>query len=172
MVVHELRHSDGSFGTQPVRHGHIACAKHLGSRVLAASGGHAVPLGLSVSVNGVDEWVSDALGRLEIPGLRLSGFANGLDRDTVDPLFRHYWVAPTCAPEGWSWVSDRLRPGAVFSTVNAETIIFEVLRRSESLPVTGTQIAGAGILGAMLVVGGASLLAARNRSDEHHRSVA
>lgn len=118
-----------------------------------------------IVVEGVQEWTTDAQGRLIINGLRFSDFANGLDRETSDPLYRLYWAVPTHIPSGWVWVDDRPLAGAVNSSVEFQTLIFEV-KLGNDLPVTGGQIAGAAILAVLLLGGGAALLLARRRRRE------
>lgn len=83
-----------------------------------------------VTINGVSEWITDEDGRLIINGLRFSEFANGLDRESSDPLFRDYWVVPINTPGGWSWVEGAPQGGAVYSDVDYQTLTYVVERTS------------------------------------------
>lgn len=130
-----------------------------------------------ISIGGVSEWITDSHGRLIVPGLRFSNFANGLDRDTSDELYRLYWAVPTCVPEGWQWADDRPLAGAVIDEIEFQTLIFEIVKVDEpggsptgpdqpnqpELPVTGGQIAGIGVLAVALIATGFIALGARRR---------
>lgn len=116
-----------------------------------------------ISVNGVSEWRTDSQGRFIVPGLRFSNFANGLDRATDDPLHRFYWAVPGCIPPGWTWVDDRPLAGIVNDVLEFQTLIFEV-EKGRDLPVTGGQAAGIGVLGVLLLGGGAIMLTRRKRN--------
>lgn len=118
-----------------------------------------------ITVDGVSEWVTGSDGRFIVPGLRFSDFANGLDRAEDDPLYRSYWAVPVCVPEGWEWFDDRPLSGIVNDTVEYQTLIFQVVRRSPGLPVTGGQLAGLGILGAVLIGGGLLAVLTRRRNS-------
>ncbi|WP_017792430.1 SpaH/EbpB family LPXTG-anchored major pilin [Leucobacter salsicius] len=132
-----------------------------------------------IVIEGVQEWTTDAQGRLIVNGLRFSDFVNGLDRETGDPLYRYYWAAPTHIPPGWTWIDDRPLSGSVNSEVEYQTLIFQVTKPVEpsvgvdprptpenpqGLPVTGAQIAGIGVLAAALIGLGALLFLRRRRS--------
>lgn len=133
-----------------------ACFKIYTSEADAIAGQH------PVTVDGVSQWVTDSAGRLIVNGLRFSGFANGLDREPSDPLYRLYWVVPSCVPPGWAWTDTRPLPGAVNSSLDSQTLVFRI-ESTDDLPVTGGQIAGAGILGTLLMAGGALLVLRRRR---------
>ncbi len=121
-----------------------------------------------ISVDGVNQWVTDDQGRFIVPGLRFSNFANGLDRDPSDPLYRLYWAVPVCIPPGWTWVDDRPLAGAVNDVLQFQTLIFEVERKPvppsiPDMPVTGSQVAGLGFLGISFILAGIIALASRRR---------
>ncbi|MBD8029993.1 SpaH/EbpB family LPXTG-anchored major pilin [Corynebacterium gallinarum] len=84
-----------------------------------------------IIIEGVSEWITDEQGRLIIEGLRFSNFANGLDRELTDPLYRTYWVVPTNSPPGWEWVDADPLGGAVNSEVTFQTLIYEVIREDD-----------------------------------------
>jgi hypothetical protein len=107
-------------------------------------------------------------------GLRFSGFVDGLDRDTDDPLYRQYWVMPVSFPAGWT---GELTPQAaiVNSVTDAQIVTLQVRQADEgaagllgpggalgpgTLARTGLQASGAVLLAAVLVLLG---LAARRR---------
>ena len=121
----------------------------------------------AVTVSGMSQWTSDINGMLTIPGLRFSAFANGLDRDPSDPLFRYYYLVPTGFPAGWTGETSPLRT-TVFSTVDANVVDVAVWRvpKPGGLPSTGAQAAGATILGALLLGGGLLFLLRRRRERE------
>ncbi|MCA0346635.1 MAG: SpaH/EbpB family LPXTG-anchored major pilin [Actinobacteria bacterium] len=122
-----------------------------------------------IEVSGVSEWTTDVNGMLHIPGLRFSTFANGLDRDRSDPLFRYYWVMPTYYPTGWTGEKYPL-PTTVFSTTDFDLLQFVVWRERGGLPDTGAQIGGAAILGTLLIVGGLVFLRRRRKETETETS--
>lgn len=144
-----------------------------------------------IVVDGVDEWTTNEQGRLIINGLRFSDFVNGLDRAEDDPLHRFYWAAPVFLPEGWSWVDENPHAGKVNDHLTYQTLIFRVVQPETptdppvttppdptdptpvqpptepgdpDLPLTGTQIAGVGILGGVFILAGVLTLLARRRS--------
>lgn len=124
-----------------------------------------------VTVDGVDEWITDADGRIVIHGLRFSNFVNGLDRARGDALFRDYFVIITQIPEGYTGekVPNRL---TVISTTDPEVALVELERVSagggsgDDLPLTGTQISGLIVLVFLLVGGGFILILRRNDRNE------
>lgn len=121
-----------------------------------------------IVIDGVDEWPTDVTGMLRIPGLRFSGFVDGLDRDRSDPLFRYYYVMPTYFPPGWIGVKEPLAT-TVFSTTEVN-LLNVVLWREDSgggdsgLPVTGAQTGGAALFGVVLLGSGLLLLMRRRRN--------
>ncbi|MFT4232004.1 MAG: SpaH/EbpB family LPXTG-anchored major pilin, partial [Leucobacter sp.] len=141
----------------------------------------------AVEVDGVDEWTTDADGRITIHGLRLSDFVNGLDREESDPLYRYYYVILTRIPPGYIGEQKPLAV-VVTSTVEPRIALVELRRGGggadpdaganggsdsgadgtprDGLTVTGGQIAGAAMLGAMLLVGGAAVLLRRRGERE------
>ena len=123
-----------------------------------------------IEIDGVNTWVTDSQGRFVVQGLRFSDFANNLDRDKTDPLYRNYWAVPVCLPPGWTWVDDTPIAGSVNDVLEFETLNF-LVKKSGALPVTGGQMAGAGLLLA-LVLGGAglTLMAARKRKKDEATS--
>ena len=119
-----------------------------------------------IVVDGISEWTTDEQGRLVIQGLRFSNLVNGLDREPGDPLYRPYWAAPAHVPSDWRWVDDSPLAGAVTDAVEYQTLIFTV-ERGSGLPRTGAQLAGVGILGALLLLGaGVTLTSHRRRRGE------
>lgn len=151
-----------------------------------------------VTIDGVDEWETDAQGRLVVNGLRFSGFINGLERDTSDPLYRYYWSVPTHLPDGWEWVDATPQPGVVNSADEYQTLNF-LVQRSDApvvtdpgspsspsqesageeptgeegtgeLSATGAQIVGALVLATVLLIGGLALvLRRRHDATERHK---
>ena len=128
-----------------------------------------------IVIDGVDEWATDDNGMLRISGLRFSGFVDGLDRDTSDPLFRFYYVMPTSFPPGWIGVKEPLAT-TVFSTTEVNLLNVELWRETSGegggLPVTGAQMSGAILLGVALLGGGILLLVRRRRSRNHDEAPA
>jgi LPXTG-motif cell wall-anchored protein len=146
-----------------------------------------------IVIDGNSEWTTDDQGRVIIHGLRFSNFVNGLDRETSDPLYRLYWVAPAGIAEGWSWVDETPLAGAVTDSAEYQTLIFEVLRTTASpeidgpmapgespaengiipwpsddeLPMTGGQMIGLLVL-AVVLVGTGLLLVQRRRAADNH----
>lgn len=168
-----------------------------------------------VTVEGVAHWTTDAQGNLVIDGLRFSDYVNGLDRDSGDPLYREYWVAPINTPSGWEWVDTTPLGASVNSTVEVKNLKFRVTKNDGiiitpppafpddvtppdsdqgdssaesgtpgrdniikditdagtgrgSLAVTGAQVTGLFILGAVFVaIGGLFLMAHRRRKTEN-----
>lgn len=59
-----------------------------------------------LTINGADQWTTKADGSLRINGLRLSGFVNGLVRDSSDPLFDFYYIQPQSFPTPWVGATD------------------------------------------------------------------
>ncbi|MBN9611899.1 MAG: SpaH/EbpB family LPXTG-anchored major pilin [Actinobacteria bacterium] len=123
-----------------------------------------------ITVDGVSEWTTGENGEVTIHGLRFSGFANGLDRNPSDPLFRYYYAMPTSFPKGWTGVKEPLQ-ATVRSTSEAQ-VLTVVLWRSHSdkdpgrLPTTGAQIAGGSLLGGVLLGLGVLVLARRRRRED------
>lgn len=124
-----------------------------------------------VTVWGVSEWTTDANGTIVIEGLRFSDFVNGLDRDSSDPLYRTYYIRMIEVPAGWTGSADPIGL-VVNSSTEAQVALVELYRAEEGgstggLALTGGQIAGAWVLGAVLVVLGIlALLARRRKRDE------
>lgn len=127
-----------------------------------------------VTIEGVSEWTTDTDGRVLLHGLRFSGFVDGLDRDTDDPLYRQYWVMPVSFPAGWT--GDLTPQAAIVNSVtDAQIVTLQVRQADEgaagllgpggalgpgTLARTGLQASGAVLLAAVLVLLG---LAARRR---------
>lgn len=81
----------------------------------------------AIKIDGIDEWTTDANGRLVIPGLRFTDFAKGLDlADGGVSCYQLYWAMPTHIPPEYEWVTDDPIPGTVESENEYDTIIFEV----------------------------------------------
>ena len=129
-----------------------------------------------ITVDGLHEWTSDAQGRILINGLRFSDFVNGLNVELGDPLYRTYYVMMTHIPEGYTGVKTPIGL-SVTSTTEAQVAVVELWRSAGpgpgGLPVTGGQMAGAGLLLALALGSSAfALLAARKRrSDEDQEQV-
>lgn len=127
-----------------------------------------------VTIDGVSEWTTDTDGRVLLHGLRFSGFVDGLDRDTDDPLYRQYWVMPVSFPAGWT--GDLTPQAAIVNSVtDAQIVTLQVRQADEgaagllgpggalgpgTLARTGLQASGALLLAAVFVLLG---LAARRR---------
>lgn len=182
----------GTSDTAETRWGPLAILVHEEGRPANVIPGAAFELYLSaedaragrnpVVVSGVREWVTDADGRIRIEGLRLSDFVDGLDRAPGDPLFRTYYVMLTEIPSGWTGSRAPL-PITVTDTEDAALAVVQLHRGGDAqaaadaggsgadpggegsggLPVTGGQIAGAALLGGVLIVGAIALLLAKRR---------
>ena len=103
-----------------------------------------------------------------IDSLRFSGFVNGLDRDSSDPLFRRYYVVPVAFPSGWTGVTAPIAL-TVTSTSRAEVGIVELWRSGGGdgggeLETTGARATGIAA-GAALLLGLGALLVLRRRRD-------
>lgn len=124
----------------------------------AASGSNPIVVG------GSSEWTTDARGRIDVAGLRFSGFVDGLDRPSDDPVYRFYYAVPIAFPSGYTGSNATLRT-IVESTTDAQVVTVEVWRTSGGggLPVTGGRIPWA--IGAIAVgaVGAGILLIVRRR---------
>ncbi len=125
-----------------------------------------------IVVGGSSEWTTDARGRIDVPGLRFSGFVDGLDRESSDPLYRFYYAVPTSFPQGYTGSNDALRT-VVDSTTDAQVVTVEVWRASGGgLPVTGGRVPWA--IGAVAIgaIGAGVLLTVRRkeRRDDLERS--
>ncbi len=126
-----------------------------------------------ITVDGRNEWVTDASGNIIIHGLRFSNFVNGLDRSRDDPLFRDYFVIMTKIPDGYTGEKVPIRLNVVSVTV-PQIAVVELQRVAGGggddgdddeggLVVTGTQISGLAMLGALLV--GVGLVIALRRKE-------
>ena len=120
-------------------------------------------------IEGVREWTSDADGQIYIRGLRFSDFVNGVNVAADDPQYRTYFVKMTYIPDGYSGVQVPIGL-SVTSSTEAQVAVVELWRSvgpgpgPGGLPVTGAQMAGAGLLLALaLGTSGAALFAARKR---------
>lgn len=113
-----------------------------------------------VTVPGYDPatgvWTTDAAGRVDISGLRYSGFANGESFGTADPRFVTYWLVETKSlpdhqllAEPVSFIIDEHSN----TSLHGQTIVNQFDRGGFLLPLTG----GTGTL--LLTVGGLVLLA-------------
>ncbi|HUH52673.1 MAG TPA: SpaH/EbpB family LPXTG-anchored major pilin [Microbacteriaceae bacterium] len=131
-----------------------------------------------IEVEGISEWQTDEQGRLIIPGLRFSNFANGLDLPKTAGCYQIYWAMPTFIPAEWQWVNNKPLAGEVNSTVDFETLIFEVEKTDTpvppvdpekpvkpEIPVTGGQVTGTILLAGVLLAGGTILLMRRTRKE-------
>ena len=119
-----------------------------------------------VTVDGASEWSSDAQGLLQVPGVRFSGFVDGLDRAPNDPLYRSYFVMPVGFPAGWTGEQSPMLT-SVDSTVDPQVLTAVVWRTSgptpQDLALTGSRAAGAALISALLLGVGATLVIRRRR---------
>ncbi|WP_448656657.1 SpaH/EbpB family LPXTG-anchored major pilin [Microbacterium lacticum] len=116
-----------------------------------------------IVVNGVSTWTTDAQGRVDIPGLRFSGFVDGLDRELSDPLYRYYYAVPISFPSGYTGSTAPLRT-IVASTTDAQVVTVEVWRTGDgALPVTGGQIPWAIAATSLAAIGAGILFVLRRR---------
>ena len=124
-----------------------------------------------IAVDGVHEWTSDAQGLILINGLRFSDFVNGLNIELGDPQYRTYFVMITHIPEGYKGVKTPIGL-SVTSTTEAQVAVVELWHSVDpgGLPITGGQMAGAGMLLALVLGGsGFALLATRKRRGDEAR---
>lgn len=142
----------------------------------------------AVEIEGVNEWVSDAEGRLTIQGLRFSNFADGIEHAPTDPLFRYYYVRMVEIPPEWEGRQDPMQL-TVTSYTEAQVALVELWVDSGSspspgpdpepgpgdsdgsggegtLPKTGAQVAGAALLAVVLMGVGALMVMRRRRDDK------
>ncbi|MFC6235234.1 SpaH/EbpB family LPXTG-anchored major pilin, partial [Leucobacter soli] len=131
-----------------------------------------------IVVDGTSEWTTDENGEIRVDGLRFSDFVDGLERDESDPLYRSYYVILTEIPEGYRGTKTPIAL-SVTSTVEPQIAVVELWRpqvggddddddgdQDGGLSTTGVRIAGIGLLGAILAIGGAMILARRRERDE------
>ncbi|MBP6685629.1 MAG: SpaH/EbpB family LPXTG-anchored major pilin [Leucobacter sp.] len=133
---------------------------------LFARGADAQAGNAPLTVGGARQFQTDTDGLVTFACLRLSNFADGLDRELRDPLFRNYFAAPVAYPAGWT--GDGASPvGTVSSVTEAETLRIELWKVAgpPPLPETGARISGTLLLGGLLLVAGAAALR-RRRSGE------
>lgn len=93
-----------------------------------------------LTIEGSDEWTTDAQGESAIHGLRFSDFVNGLDRDPTDPLYRTFYVAVTHIPEGWEGQFG-VYEAAVESATVPVTLNLHLWREDESEPPSPSETA-------------------------------
>ncbi|KIP52090.1 SpaH/EbpB family LPXTG-anchored major pilin [Leucobacter komagatae] len=111
-----------------------------------------------VTVPGYDQttgvWTTDANGRVQVTGLRYSGFADGESFGPADPRYITYWLLETVALEGHQLLAEPV-PFTIdedSATQTSESIVNQYNRGPFVLPLTG----GAGTL--WLTIGGLLLL--------------
>ena len=113
---------------------------------------------------------TSADGLIEVPCLRYSNFADGLDRAPGSELYRDYFAKPVSYPAGWTGEDVILR-GSVTSATDPETLRAVVWKpRGATLipPIlseTGGRVVAVAVLGGVLVVGGIVVLARRRRAE-------
>ncbi|MBG0718426.1 SpaH/EbpB family LPXTG-anchored major pilin [Microbacterium sp. 2C] len=125
-----------------------------------------------LTVSGVSQWTTDDQGRVVIAGLRLSDYADGLDRDASDPLYRQYFIVPVAFPAGYMGETDAI--GVAIEQGDQPRIVTILAWRSAlpiglpvGLPHTGGQVPWAIAIGAVaLVVVGLVLARRRRRPDD------
>lgn len=124
-----------------------------------------------IEVAGMSEWTSDAQGLLRIDGLRLSNFANGLDRDQSDPLYRYYYLAPVFFPAGWTGDTSPIRTTVTSTTqVNVLEVLLWRSGGGGGLPSTGAQMTGAAIVAALLIGAGVLFFLRRRRAEDEEET--
>ena len=123
-----------------------------------------------IAVGGVSQWTTDAQGRIDISGLRFSGFVDGLERDPADPLYRYFYAVPVSFPSGYTGSTAALR-AVVESTTQAQVLNLEVWRAANpgGLPVTGGQVPWALALVAGALIGAGVLVLVRRRREQDDR---
>lgn len=93
-----------------------------------------------LTIDGSDEWTTDAQGLSVIHGLRFSDFVNGLDRDLSDPHYRRFYVAVTHIPEGWEGQFG-VYEAAVESATEPVTLNLQLWRQGELEPPAPSETA-------------------------------
>lgn len=139
-----------------------------------------------IKINGVNEWVTGADGKITVPGVRVSDFVNGESVKVGDPLYRTYYAVMTCTPDGWKG-SKEPQPITVGAAGGSDVVLVEVCLVSPepgpepgpgpkpepgpsgggdgTLSKTGAEIFMAGLLGAAALLLGIVFLR-RKRKDE------
>lgn len=125
-----------------------------------------------VSVPGYDKaagtWTTNSDGRVDVIGLRYSGFAEGESFGEGDPRYITYWLVETLSLEGHQMLSQPISfiIDGDSATQDTQTIVNQYDRGGFVLPLTG----GTGTL--LLTLAGLALLVtvlavARKRSNAH-----
>ncbi len=114
---------------------------------------------------------TSADGLITVPCLRYSNFADGLDREPGNKLYRDYFAKPVSYPAGWTGEDVILR-GSVMSATDPETLRAVVWKATAVIPPvpglseTGGKIAAAALLGGVLVAVGAVVVVRRRREPQ------
>lgn len=137
----------------------------------------------AIEIGGETVFTTGDDGFITFHCLRFSSFVNGLDREPNDPLHRPYYAKPVSYPPGWEVNWDILVGEVnVANEEEAEVLIWPVWRDQPAVPtpatpspapglsVTGGQIAGIGILAALLAGSGIVLFATRRRAKRDSSS--
>lgn len=111
---------------------------------------------------------TNADGLITIPCLRFSNFADGLDREPGDDLYRNYFAKPISYPAGWTG-EDVILKGSVSSATDPETLLAVVWKATGPIPdlsETGGKIAAFALLGGVLLSVGVVVLLRKRREQQ------
>lgn len=111
---------------------------------------------------------TNADGLITLPCLRYSNFADGLDREPGDKLYRSYFAKPDSYPAGWTG-EDVILKGTVTSATDPETLRAVVWKAAGPIPdlsETGGKVAAFALLGGVLLTAGAVVLLRRRREQQ------
>lgn len=119
-----------------------------------------------ILVNEVEDLRTNGDGTIDVPCLRYSDFANGLDQTFGSELHRDYFANPIAYPAGWTGEHLVLRGDVVSATDPAEirTVVWRATPIDGILSSTGGKITAIALLGGVLVAAG-FLIAARRRRE-------
>ena len=122
----------------------------------------------AIEIDGETVFESNEDGIALISGLRYSNWANGAELDETDPEYRTYWIAEIEAPAGYELLANPIEVvvDSDSQTAVTETVVNVPKNAGFELPITGGAGSSALVIGGLLLaLGGAYLLARRNRVE-------